>query len=40
MHLFEDFVDVDGKGLDSPPSGLLVSFGFGGSFLLGHFQII
>ena len=34
VDLLEDFVDVDGEGLDSSSPGLLVGFGFG--FLLSH----
>lgn len=35
VHLLEDLVDVDGEGLNSSPSGLLVGFGSGG-FSLSH----
>ena len=39
VHLLEDFVDVDGEGLDSSSSGLAVSRGLGGlglSWFLAH----
>jgi hypothetical protein len=38
VHLLEDFVDVDGEGLNSSSSGFLVSSGFFGlGWLLSHF---
>ncbi len=37
VHLLEDFVDVDGEGLDSSSSGFLVgSWPFGLGWLLSH----
>ena len=37
MHLLEDFVDVDGEGLDSSSSSFLVGSGFFGlGWFLSH----
>ena len=38
VDLLQHFVDVDGEGFDSPPSGLLVSFWLG--FLLSHDSVM
>ena len=41
VHLLEDFVDVDGEGLDSSSSGFLVSSGFFGlGWFLSHFDVL
>jgi hypothetical protein len=39
VHLFQDFVDVDGEGLNSSSSGFSVgSLGFWLSWLFSHFM--
>ena len=39
VDLFEDFVDVDGEGLDSSSSGFLVAGSFSFSWFFAHFDV-